>query len=283
VSVLLTGATGFVGRHVRSELRDRGFDAVCLSRRRQAGRGAVCADLTEPSSLDAVPWREVTRVIHCAAATPASGEADFIRHNMNATENLLERLDVDSLEGFVLVSSSAVYGQAGNRIEMDEASTTLEKSGYGGSKRAQETLVERRLGARVPLAVMRLSSVYGAGMAPTLLRVLLERMRAGEEIVLTAPLAYRQNFVHVGDVARILVRALAEGTRGTYNLFSDETVDMDTLVERMRAWTASRSEMVDERAPGGVHTTFSNARIHEAFPDFEFRSLEDGWRTMQGA
>ena len=135
----------------------------------------------------------------------------------------------------------------------------------------------------MPLAVMRLSSVYGPGMAPTLLGVLLERMRAGEKIVLTAPLTYRQNFIYVGDVARVLVRALAEGTEGVYNLFSDETVDMDALVERMRAWTASRSEMADERAPGGVHTTFSNARIRRALPDLEFTTLEDGWREMRGA
>lgn len=282
MSVLVTGAYGFVGRHVQNVLRRSDQELLCLSRRSQEGPGAVCADLAEPTTLDALPWQHITHVIHCAAATPASGETDFTRHNVTATENLLERLAPDSLEGFVLVSSCAVYGEDGNQIEMNEASDTFAPSGYGASKHTQEALVERHFAGRVPLAVMRPSSVYGAGMAPTLLGVLLERMAANERIVLTAPLNYRQNFIYVQDVADLLVRVLLDGAEGTFNLFSDDTVDMDMLIERMRAWTGSRSEIVDERPPGGVQTSFFNDRIHEAFPAFEFTTLEDGWRMMQG-
>ncbi|HET9298877.1 MAG TPA: NAD-dependent epimerase/dehydratase family protein, partial [Candidatus Polarisedimenticolaceae bacterium] len=128
-SVFLTGAGGFVGRHLLPRLRARGIEVTCLVRRAPAPDAMaarwVVGDLTQPG-----PWEDalagVDLVLHAAAATGAASPEAHARVNAEGTEALLRRAVARGVGRFVFVSTVAVkfkdkrhypYAQAKERAE----------------------------------------------------------------------------------------------------------------------------------------------------------------------
>lgn len=271
---LITGAHGFVGSAVRAELSAT-EQLTTISASRRPRPGAVTLDLCQRHTFTSVPWPDITRVIHLAAVVPASGD-DFAA-NVTGTENLVEALRNSPLESFVLLSSVSVYGASAGRVTTDEDDFTPTDGPYGRSKLAQEQRC-RELDTNV--CILRPSSIYGPGMAPTALAVLIDKHRRGDELVNTAPRNYRQNFVHVRDVARLILRCSAEKISGTYNLFSDDTLSMAELIDQVQAATGRRRPVQTAPAPDGPDWHFSGDRIRTRFPDFAYTSVHDGLRKM---
>ena len=98
MKVLLTGATGFVGRHVLDLLLQEGRTVVCFGRRPavssiQTGQLVnVIGDLATGSGLQEVPWRDIDAVIHLAASGVKAKHrvwADALSVNVVGTQRLL--------------------------------------------------------------------------------------------------------------------------------------------------------------------------------------------------
>lgn len=271
---LITGAYGFVGSAVRAEL-SAAEQLTTISTSRRPRPGAVVLDLCRRHTFVNVPWSDITRVIHLAAVVPPSGD-DFTA-NVTGTANLVTALGHSPLESFVLLSSVSVYGASAGRVSTDESDFAPTDGPYGRSKLAQEHRC-RELDTNV--CILRPSSIYGCGMAPTALAVLFDKHRRGSDLVNTAPRNYRQNFVHVRDVARLVLRCSAEKISGTYNLFSDDTLSMAELIDQVQAAAGRRRPVRTDPAPDGPDWRFSGDRIRTRFPDFTYTSVRDGLRTM---
>jgi nucleoside-diphosphate-sugar epimerase len=175
VRVLVTGASGFLGRHVVDAALDAGHDVVALVR-----PTAEVRDL-DPSRVAVVrgdlrqrgPWvdevRDVEAVVHLAAA-PSGDLAEQWAGTVVATENLLAELDLARLERMVHVSTFSVYDFAGIPAgsTIDEESplepSPEERDAYTITKVAQEQLVRAAADdAGCPLVVIRPGAVYGPG------------------------------------------------------------------------------------------------------------------------
>jgi UDP-glucose 4-epimerase len=148
--VLITGANGFLGRHVVRAVADRGHQVRALVRStanvpRWPDRvETVVGDLRrrDLSSLVA----DIDAVIHLAASVRGDDETQFI-NTVVATENLLEAVRLASIDRFVLCSSFAVYDWRRASDLLDEE-TPLEsdlyaRDGYAIAKSWQEKLVRR--------------------------------------------------------------------------------------------------------------------------------------------
>jgi UDP-glucose 4-epimerase len=172
VSVLVTGAGGFVGRHTVDALLDRGLDVRVLLRpaadarrlpwadRVQIVRGDLRAPRLAPEVTEGV-----TRVVHLAASVTGD-EDEMFASGVVGTERLLAALDGAPLERFVLASSITVYDWSAANGVLDE-STPLERDpyardGYTVAKLWQERLV-RRAAERsgFELTVLRPGFVWG--------------------------------------------------------------------------------------------------------------------------
>lgn len=288
--ILLTGANGFLGNRLRQSLAGRAF--VALVRGQVQAVEDARADLTDPDSLDRprsdahprpIPWAEITDVIHCASAIPARSK-DFARTNVEGTRNLFARLDPNHLRSFILLSSVSVYDvpTGAQRVRFREDSQTCREDPYGLSKLAQEHLLRdfaRGSGART--VILRPSSIYGPGnTSRTVLPIFVELARANQPIKISGSRHYVQNFVHVADVAQVVLRALDANFEGTCNVFSDETMSIETLARRICAATGSSSEIHAETNEDPYpHMEYPNDRVKAAF-GVSFRSLEEGLATL---
>lgn len=178
-TILVTGATGFLGSHVSAALVARGVAVRGLVRRTDAPLPAR----VEPAYARGLDDREgiaaalqgVEGVIHLAArvhqvATP-SDETAFRAVNVEGTRILLQEALAMGVRDFVFTSSVKAVGER-SETRWDETTPPAPVDPYGATKLECETLV-RSLGerARVHTPILRLPLVYGPGMKGNALRL----------------------------------------------------------------------------------------------------------------
>ncbi|MBX2814135.1 MAG: NAD-dependent epimerase/dehydratase family protein [Myxococcales bacterium] len=167
-TVLLTGASGFIGRRLRDTLLDANVDVVALRRKGSppASRGrSLEVDYADVSGLSTIFAKEQpTHVLHVAGATKGVTYQDFARANTMPTENLLtaSKSMTQPLERFVFVSSLAAWGPSTAERPHRETDSPAPVEHYGRSKlEAEKSLVT----SGIPYTILRPGGVYGPGDA----------------------------------------------------------------------------------------------------------------------
>lgn len=280
--ILVTGAAGLVGRHVTDLLRSRDIHVVAHAR--SAGPGIDwAADLAEPKTLVDPMLFDVATVVHCAAAIPARSDS-FDRDNTSVSATLATSLSTSkSLKRVIHLSSVGVYQRpAHGRWVIGEDATTIDGDSRDGSYRASKRASEQSFDAvgrdrpGVTVTHLRASSIYGPGMArSTLLPVLVTRALRNEPLLLSGPRPYLQNFVHVADIAELVVALIQEDRApAVVNAFSDDTYELGALAELVVTELGSSSQIIDASYVGEEpEPVFVNRIAKQLHP--AFRSLAD--------
>ncbi|GEP06270.1 NAD-dependent epimerase/dehydratase family protein [Methylobacterium oxalidis] len=173
--VALTGATGFIGRHLLRSLSARGFRVRVLLRRPvevpDGAASAVVGDLTRPMNM-AAALTDVDAVVHSAGiAHPMSGapEDDYRTLNTEATRRLAEAAARAKVRRFVFLSSIRAQCGAGAKAIVTEADEPAPTEAYGRSKLdAERALAE----AGLDWVALRPVLVYGAGVSGNMAELL---------------------------------------------------------------------------------------------------------------
>jgi nucleoside-diphosphate-sugar epimerase len=197
--VLITGATGFLGRHVVVGGQKRGAELHTLGR-----------DIANAAHVrNAVSRLRPKGIIHLAAAGVAQEETDtasLLRTNALGLAHLLEAAaELPAPPPVVCAGSGFEYAPLDcARRENDPVAPNTP---YGASK-AAGTAVASVFAGRLPITVLRLFSLYGPGEAAgRLAPYVIAKARAGEPADLT-PGKQLRDYAEVGDVAEAFWRAL---------------------------------------------------------------------------
>ena len=168
--ILLTGATGFVGRDVLARLRDK-HTVITLGR---SASNDVVADLCDATSLAAAldhVGGTFDMVVHLAGRAHVESPTDddaLFRANRDMAFNLTRALDGRVPRSLVFLSTVAVYG-ATSGDALDETTQPNPVDGYGKGKLAAEKHLEQWASHRgVRLAVLRASLIVGPDARGTL-------------------------------------------------------------------------------------------------------------------
>ena len=235
--VLLTGATGFIGRHAGPALEERGFEVHQV--------GIEDGDLLDPSMpAELVARIEPTHLLHLAWC--AVGDFWTSPENLRWVEATLRLMHALSERGdgarVVVAGSSAEYDWTGGGRLVEDVTPERPATLYGAAKHAVGTIGRRLDG--LSYAHGRVFFVYGPGederrLVPVVARSLL----AGERAAVSEGTQVR-DFIHAADVAGALVALLDSDVRGPVNIASGDPLPVRDIVA-MVADAAGRPELVD--------------------------------------
>ncbi len=179
---LVSGATGFIGRHLCQQLADRGDTVIALSRSGSplpAGTPTLARDLAggevEPDLLQGVEM-----VFHLAGIAHQQAEPDaYERVNHLATLALARAAEAAGVRCFIFLSSVKAMGPSPGDAERSEQDCLPPRDAYGRSKwRAECGLREAFADSAMSVVILRPALVYGAG-AKGNLELLARAVRLG--------------------------------------------------------------------------------------------------------
>jgi len=167
-TVLVTGASGFVGGHVVAALARRGLRPRCLVRRtsrldfiRAWAPEFVQGDVADPASLPAAV-AGVDGIVHCAGVTRAASPAEYDRVNADGCGHFYAACAAHNpgVQRIVHVGSLAAWGPATAEAPVREDTAPHPVSAYGRSKLAGQRAAEQHRD-RLPIVILAPPAVYG--------------------------------------------------------------------------------------------------------------------------
>lgn len=167
---LVTGAAGFLGRHVAARLAETGVPLRAAVRAGEDARflhalGAevCCADLQDPETLPPLFLGGVDRVFHLAAICNLSTPYAVLHPtNVVGVERITQLALESGVKRYVQMSSTSVYGRP-RGAPFREDSERAPRDDYGRSKSAGEEIVWKRIAEGLPSTIARPCTVYGPG------------------------------------------------------------------------------------------------------------------------
>ena len=243
--VLVTGATGFIGRHMCPALRAAGHDVSVAVRRKDF------PDMPEAAAFHVVPdigpetdWTEAVTgaeaVVHLAARahvtkeTAADPGAEFHRVNAEGTASLAAAAASAGVRRVVFISSSKVAGERTGDRPFNESDPPQPGDAYGISKwDGEKALLDIASQSGLEAVILRPPLVYGPGVKGNFLS-LLKLCRLAPPLPFAA-VNNRRSFIYVGNLADAAVRCLgAEEAAGeTYFVRDGEDMSTPDLIRRL--------------------------------------------------
>lgn len=188
--VLVTGATGFLGKYVVEELVEHGYQVRAFGRNRTIGQSLVNAsvtfiqgDLTNQEDLT-MACQEMDMVVHAGALSTVWGPwEDFYQTNVLGTKYVLEACRETNIDRLVYVSSPSIYAAPRDQLGIKESDAPQENrlNNYIRSKLASEKLFEDY--PDVSSVILRPRGLFGIGDTSILPRVLNLSQKIGIPLI----------------------------------------------------------------------------------------------------
>jgi nucleoside-diphosphate-sugar epimerase len=238
--VLITGATGFVGRPLCAALVRAGCEVSAATRNPGAFGHVAGVDVRSIAGVGArVDWsatlRDVGVVVHLAARAPRIGEAEdaetldqYRRVNVEGARKLALDCTAAGVRRLVYVSTAKIHGQsvAHGRTFLEESPADPQDA-YARTKwEAEGVLTEVAAGGRLELVVLRPPLVYGPGAKGNFLSLM--RLVQKAPFLPFGAVRNRRSMIGIGNLCSAIIQCLAppEAAGRTY-LVADGT-DLST-------------------------------------------------------
>ncbi len=182
MNILITGATGFIGRHLSGAL-SKTFSVRCLVRKssditplKDFNVDIAYGDLLVKESLGPA-LDGIDLVYHLAGEVYSRRKQDYYEGNVLATQNLLEACKEKGTKRIVFLSSTGVYKPSTTRTPVTEECECGPVSIYGKTKLDAEGLIKKY---DIPWVIVRASLIYGPHQKSMLNRFFYDAITKGK-------------------------------------------------------------------------------------------------------
>lgn len=301
MTVLLTGAAGFIGAHVAQALLSRGEEVIGfdnlnayytpkLKRDRLEWLGAHKSfefHEVDVSSLEdmqaALGGRRPTRIVHLAAQAGVryslENPSAYVQANLHGHFAMLELARTLEVENTVYASSSSIYG-GNTKIPFTETDQTDDPvSFYGATKKSDELMAQSyaRLHG-MSLTGLRFFTVYGPRGRPDMAYwIFAEKILKGQPIQVFNHGKMSRDFTYIDDIVAGTIAALDRPASGLgldvphriYNLGNDRPEQLMDLIRYTEAGIGQEAEKIYKpMQPGDLAKTWANIDRARAELDF---------------
>jgi nucleoside-diphosphate-sugar epimerase len=245
--ILVTGATGFVGKEIVAELLKKNYDVFCLGSSKSKNSdnlpNFLKADVGDSENLEKIEeLKNIDVIIHSAGLAHQFGEVkkeDFWKVNVEGTRNVVALAAKVKAKQFILISSVAVYGKSRRQkkqIAVDEDFECEPEGFYAQSKLESEKIAreicEKDEKEQIPLTILRLATVIGENDRGNTAR-LAKMIDKGKFFWIGKGENYK-SLIYKNDVARACLSVLDKKTNETeiFNVTA-EPVSMKEIVSEI--------------------------------------------------
>lgn len=266
--VLITGAAGFVGRHLVRKLTDRGCKVIALDKDPtvlelgvEAHQLDIRYDQDKIADL-AARTKKTYHLANVARVEPSwANYREYYETNVIATVELFEICQKANHKTFLYVSSSSVYGD--NDVKRQtEKSQCHPTNPYAASKLAAEHAlrVQGTMG-RTRLTIARPFCMYGDGMAEgpyaMALNKFLAARAAGKALEIHSDGEQRRDMISVEEAVDAFIILMMKGfNNGIYNVGSGNNISIKELADLI-----SPKQKFTKGRPGREYNTLAD--MHE--------------------
>jgi nucleoside-diphosphate-sugar epimerase len=276
--ILVTGATGFLGRFLVAALESEGHTV----RQHSSADGdiAVCS----------LPMEGVSHVFHLAAKSyvPESWENPraYYQTNVVGTVNVLEHCRQN--HAALTLISTYMYGEP-QRLPIGENHPVAALNPYTHTKILAEEAArfyEKRFD--VPLLIVRPFNIYGPGQRPTFLIpwIVQQVLDPAADVVHVQDLRPRRDYLYVDDALALLMAAFRADSRGVFNMGGGRSASVEeiALLVNKAAGLSKPVVSADRTRPGEVMDMVADTSHAAAELGWRPRtSLEDGIAAVVAA
>jgi UDP-glucuronate 4-epimerase len=286
MTVLVTGAAGFIGSHLTERLLEHGHSVVGLDnfdtfydpaiKERNLERARDCArftevrgDIRDPEAYARLP-DGVEAVVHLAARAgvrPSIADpALYMDVNLTGTMHLLEFMRARSVPRLLFGSSSSIYGDA-DTVPFEESHPGDRPiSPYASTKRSGELMVHAHAHLfDIDAVCLRFFTVYGPRQRPDLaIHKFASLMSRGEEIPMYGDGSSERDYTYIDDILDGILGALAylrshPGTYDIVNLGGARTISLQRMIDELaRALDVTPQVRRMSMQPGDVRRTYAD-------------------------
>lgn len=251
--ILITGATGFIGKHLYRRLKKLHYDVLGIS----LGGGEI--DGNKIVDLDITNRKAVKRfftnkkfdiIFHLAATKTKENDLkaaeECILINSFGTLHLLESLKEMKGCKIIYTSTIEIYGPRNTVSKFKESTTPQPKSFYAISKLMGEYYCKKYFDEfQIPFVCLRLASVYGMGQPVSyLIPMIIEKAKNNEDIVVYGRGRGCFDFLFIEDLINAAIAAGTFPEVGVFNIGSGSVVSVKELCEKIKKIWLSRSEII---------------------------------------
>jgi UDP-glucose 4-epimerase len=250
--VLVTGGSGFIGRHAVAELTRAGavVRVVDLKPHPDPAVDTVVGELGDPEVLDGAFDGGIDSVVHLAAVTSVLRSVEdpggTFDTNVAGTHAVLEAARAAGVSSLAFASTNAVTGPM-EAPAIVETAVLRPLTPYGATKAAGEMLMSAYTASYgVRCVCLRLTNVYGPGMQAkdSIVARLMRAIRLEREFEIYGDGRQVRDYVHVSDVIDAMkVGLLDEAWHGPVVIGSGKSLSVLEVLDTVRSVTGASLEV----------------------------------------
>ena len=286
MNVMVTGATGFIGKHLVSMLVEKGYTVHAICRQESDASGLVRegvkvfrGDILDRLSLQKAA-EGCSQVYHLAAYAKnwAAYREIYFQFNVLGLRNVIEAALCGGVRKIVYTSSVVTLGPS-NGVPTEESSIRKVDffTDYERSKAEAEKIVKKYIGSDLEIVTVFPTRVFGPG-------VLTEANSATKLIALYALGKWRLvpgdgnatgNYAYVEDVARGHILAMEKGIAGQTYILGGENLSYNEFFSIVSTIARCRHYMI--HVPNRVSLAIAYLELFRAKIFASYPMLTPGW------